>query len=261
MNDFHLYIPHTLTAAVARDLQAAQASAGRSAEAWDLWATNLDELARSMPPLPAGLSVINHRGRTDTVTPDLVRDYRDQMATQLRVMRDRADAYAANVRRTFAQINDYATSSLCVLGQWSQQRYYPLIQGGGQFGDVFRVIDTGPDGDGFWLYESDESDDTSGEADWCEAIEDAAALAHQLNRNPKPFPETAPRGRFIPWRGRYTVQVVDRDEDLNGWRPIATVANWLEAVEQAGQYAAGTLKPPPLEPPDQEPLVAEDLPW
>lgn len=243
--------PDFLTAAITQQVQVAQDAAAALADAWDSWATHLDELARTMPELPTALSVLNHHGRATTITPALAADIRDLMTERLLRYRDQADAYAATVRRTFAQLSDDATSSLCLLGQWSQQRYVPIVQRGSIEG-YYQVVDTGPDGDGFWLY---ETDDEPGGPPYFEDADAAAELAGTLNRNPEPFPEAAPRGRYIPWRSRYVIQVIDRGEKLDEWQSAGTVATWQEAVDKAALYAAGELEPPVPSPVDQE------VPW
>lgn len=244
---FHM--PAQLQPEILAQQEAARADTDQRAERWRSWATALNTLAETMPPLPATVRIRNHLGVMTAVEPGTTSDYRKDMRKALRQARDHADAYAATIARTFQRVEMDATVALSELVLWGGQRYFPASHVDGE-STWHVVIDTAEDRTGFWEYTSDPARG----ADCFEDYDEAAAAARQLNADPQPFPPDAPRGRYIPWRGEYVdYEVIDRGDNLDQWVRVEVVDSMAEAAELAKAFATG--KQRPLDP------VAGNQPW
>ena len=233
MND--LQTPATITAKIAASLQQGSDSAERMVLAWRAWAGALDQLIGVMPGLPAAVTIPNDSGGEDTVEPGHAGDYRAAMTQALREARNHADAYAATAARTFTQIEVAAASSLSSLGQWVGHRYFPAVVEGRHKSLGYCVIDQAEDRTGFWRYEWEPGDPA-----WFETLNQATDQARQLNENPLPYPQDAPRGRYIIWAGDYSgFRIIDRGEDLDEWRVLTTRQSRIDALQQVEEYRTG----------------------
>lgn len=231
----NVHTPQQLIEQIEQEGTRAADQATMVAIAWQSWADQLAELERSMPPVPDKYRHLNRVGGFDN-TPVEADNHTAAMGRLLRAVRVTADAYTSELHRVSTRIGNSVSEEWRAAYQWVGKRYFPLRYTGSS-GDRHVVIDLDEDRSGYW--EVGIGDDV-----WYETAADAAAEADALNRDPQPYPEGAPRGRYIAVRGPWDFMVVDRGDSLTDWKVLTTGLETVEgACDLVLKYSAGDILP------------------